>query len=430
MPPRNLLMILVDTLRADHLGVYGYGRNTSPHVDALARDAVRFERAYAAAPWTAPSVASMITGLYPTAHLVRTIASPASMGLHTLAEILRGRGFATAGVVSHVVIGGEMGFDQGFERYLQSEARGHDHVSSEAVSRQAAELLAELAGQERPFFLFVHFFDPHFNYRRHPEVGFAAERGGRLDGTQSITELRDRSGELTPAEIAFLRDLYDDEIGFTDAAIGRLLDALRERGLYDDTLILLTADHGEELLERGWLGHTRTLYEELLRVPLIIRDPASRDSPRVVSEPVSLVGTVPTLLELMGVGETGLRFHAPSFAAAVREDAWDGSVPVFAEVRFRGQLDPRKRAAKQALIGPRFKIIRDEDSGAVELYDLEEDPRERRDLSAARPDLAQRMLVVLDARARVAAESAVEPSERKLSDEEIDMLRGLGYIDR
>ena len=161
-------------------------------------------------------------------------------------------------------------------------------------------MLRELAETERSFFLLVHYFDPHYDYVRHPRFNFAAERSGRLDGTQGISELQSLA-DLTPDEIAFLRDLYDEEVRHTDAGVGRLLDTLRELGLYDDALIIVTADHGEEFLERGWIGHTRSLYDELVRVPLIVRPPGGPPAPQVVDALVSLVSLAPTVLDYAGI---------------------------------------------------------------------------------------------------------------------------------
>ena len=248
--PPNVLFIVVDTLRWDHLGCYGYERNTSPSIDTLASESVRFERAYSAAPWTKPSVASMITGLYPSTHGAAQLKSILPASIDTLAELLSREGFQTAGVVSHLLVSALLGFGQGFDSYLESESRGHDHVSTNGVTNQAIERLEKMAVDGRPFLLFVHYFDPHYNYLRHPEYGFAAEAGGRLTGTENINQLRRMLDSLTHEEIGFLLDLYDEEIRFTDAGIGRLLSRFRELGLYDDTLIILTSDHGEEFLER------------------------------------------------------------------------------------------------------------------------------------------------------------------------------------
>jgi len=269
----NVLFVVVDTLRWDHVGCYGAARKTTPFVDDYAAGATRFDRAYSVAPWTMPSVASMFTGLYPSRHGANSFGLGLTDEVDTLAEILQREGYATQGVISHTAIGARNNFQQGFDVYLESEARGHDHLSTDGVTGQAIGKLEGLAAGEAPFFLFVHYFDPHYNYKRHPEYGFAADAAGRLDGEQPMRELLRMAPDMTPDESQFLRDLYDEEVRFTDAGIGRLLERLQVLGLDEDTIVILTADHGEEFLDHGDLGHTGSLYEELVRVPLILRGP-------------------------------------------------------------------------------------------------------------------------------------------------------------
>jgi arylsulfatase A-like enzyme len=428
-PPPNVVLIVADTLRWDSLGCYGHARNTTPFVDALAAEAVSFERAYATAPWTKPSVASMLTGLYPSAHGSQGPGPPLPASAETLAEILRQRGYATAGVISNEILEARKGFGQGFEVYDDAEAHGHDHVSTDGVTARGIALLGELATDPRPFLLFLHYFDPHFNYKRHPEFGFAAESAGQLDGSETIHELRAMLDELTEEEVGFLRDLHHEEIRFTDAGIGRLLAALRELDLDRNTLIAFTADHGEEFLEHGWLGHMRSLYEELVRVPLIIRAPAGAGRPGTVPTPVSLVSLTPTILDLVGVEPSPFSFQGPSLAPQVLGAQGSPGDPglVFAEVAFRG-FTPRTSTFKHAVLGQRFKLIRDARSGEVEIYDLRADPGERRNLASERADLARRLLPMLKRQLRLARERPAEEEVPQLSERDIEVLRKLGYL--
>jgi arylsulfatase A-like enzyme len=424
-----VVLIVADTLRWDSLGCYGHARDTTPFVDALAAEAVTFERAYATAPWTKPSVASMFTGLYPSAHGGQAPGAPLRPSLETLAEILRQRGYATAGVISNEILEARKGFGQGFDVYADSEARGHDHISTDGVTAQGIDRLREFTDDPRPFLLFLHYFDPHFNYKRHPEFGFAAESAGRLDGTQTIHELRAMRAELTEEEVGFLRDLHHEEIRFTDAGIGRLLAALRELGLDRNTLIAFTADHGEEFLERGWLGHIRSLYEELVRVPLIIRAPAGTGQPRTVPTPVSLVSLTPTLLDLLGIDISPFRFQGPSLAPQILGAPGPETDPgvVFAEVVFRGFTLPTS-TFKHAVLGQRFKLIRDARTGALEIYDLHADPGERNNLAPERADLVRRMLPLVKQHLQLARERPTEEKAPQLSDRDVEVLRELGYL--
>jgi arylsulfatase A-like enzyme len=428
--PPNIVLIVVDTLRADHVGCYGQSRNTSPNLDELAAQGYRFERAYSTAPWTMSSVASMFTGLYPSSHGVTRVSRLPNEAL-TLAEILQSRDYATAGVVSHVVLSRTYDFQQGFEQFEDRvPGPAHSDISTGRVTDKAIEYLDSLSAAGRPFFLFAHYFDPHYNYLPHPEVDFAPRRVGRLDATQTIKELRAMSADLTAREVAFIRDLYDEEIWHTDAGIGRLLDRLAELGLDDETWVIVTADHGEEFLTHGWLGHTRTLYEELLRVPLILRPPGGLPEPRLLPDPVSLVALSPTLVDLAGDDSSLFRFQASSLEPLLT-GARDHSPGVaFAEVDFIPVYADNwvKRTHKKALITDRFKLIRDDPTGRLELYDLQDDPYELRDLAELRPELVDELLPALEEAVAYSRGRAMGEVEAPRSDERLEQLRSLGYV--
>lgn len=431
-PRRNVVVIVVDTLRADHLGAYGYERDTSPEIDRLASEGTLFRRAYSATSWTKPAVASILTGLYPKTHGVQRVNSTLADDWQTLAEALSEQGWATAGVISHTLLSADSGYGQGFDVYLEEEARGHAHVSTPGVTDQALSLLDAFASDpDRPFFLFVHYFDPHYTYVRHPEIGFAAERAGRLTGHEDIQVLRDMSGDLTEEELGFLVDLYDEEIRFTDAGIGRLLDGLAERGLADDTLVVLTSDHGEEFLERGWLGHTRTLYDELIRVPLIVRAPWM-ETPPSINRPVSVVSLAPTVLDALGV-ETEIAFDEPSLVPQLAGEPFGPTRFHFAEVDFVPvySANAAKAASKVTLIGPRYKIHWDRQRLEHELYDVYQDPGERENVADEKPGPLVRLLPVVREHAKQKPNWLVRPPTERLQfdEEQREHLRALGYAD-
>jgi arylsulfatase len=425
----NILFIVIDTLRADRLGVYGAERNTSPAIDVLAAQSVRFTRAYSTSSWTKPAVASLLTGLYPSTHQVNSAARHLPEAAETLAEILSAEGYRTFGVVSHYLLTAERGFAQGFDAYAESEGGGAWHVSTPGVTMQASEVLKHYGDDTRPFFLFVHYFDPHNSYLRHPEVGFSAARVGRLNGQQSIVELREIMGDLSAAELDYLRDVYDEEIRFTDTGIGRLLGLLRELDLDANTVVVLTADHGEEFLDHGWIGHSRSLYEELVRVPLLIRAPSS--TPRIVAAPVSIASIAPTILDLVGIETAGRGFQADSLAPFVTGTPGAAPESVLAEVDYLPpkQDDPRKGAFKQALVGAQFKLIYSLRSQTVELYDLQRDPAETDDISDQHPEIVARMRTELAKRIERVSQPLAGVSEHELSDDEIETLRALGYAE-
>jgi choline-sulfatase len=428
--PPNFLFILVDTLRSDHLSAYGYERETSPALSRLAAAGVRFDRAYAAAPWTKPSVASMFTGQYPHRHGVNFVLDPLPPEAVTVAERLSEAGYSTAGAVSHIFVAGKNGLDQGFDHYDSDEAGGHTHISTTGVTRRAIKLL-EGFGSE-PFFLFVHYFDPHYEYRRHPEFGFAPESVGRLRGGEDIHDLRAMGADLSPEEVRFLRDVYDEEIRFTDDGIGALLASLESRGLADDTVVIVAADHGEEFFERGWLGHTRTVHEEVIRVPLVIHVPGDPGRGRVVATPISLASLAPTILDFAGIAAPDADFQAASLRPLLEgvDDAEPGSIR--SEVRYvvlnRSNPQSEKAAFKYALIRGRYKLIKDFKAKRFELYDLTEDPGEHHNLAAERPGLLREMVVEL-ARTQSRGPAAAAASPATLDPRDAKMLRDLGYID-
>jgi arylsulfatase A-like enzyme len=335
--------------------------------------------------------------------------------------------YSPSGATGRGRLSAQQGFAQGYEIYREADAR--TPLSTPGVTRQAIEILDEFQRDNRPFLLFAHYFDPHFHYIRHPEVGFSAPRVARLDGTQTSLELRKMAPTLTRREIRHLRDRYDEEIRYTDDGIGELLAELDASGVRDDTLVVLTADHGEEFFDHGGLGHTRSLYEELVHVPLAIRLPGA--TARIVEQTVSLVLLTPTILELIGVRVDGRAFHGPSFAHLVTGETGSELPGVFLEVDYEpsGAEHATKRAHKRAIRRGRYKLVRDEIRGTLELFDLETDARERRNLARARPRLAASLLDELSQATQLARRNAVAASPRELSEQERVLLRELGYAD-
>jgi arylsulfatase A-like enzyme len=418
----NVLLIVIDTLRRDALGVYGAERATSPTIDALAREGTAFERAYATAPWTKPSVASMLTGQLPSRHGCRHVLGGLAPEADTLAEMLGRHGYARRGVVSHRLVAGRSRLDQGFERYRSDHAaRSNTDVSSEGVVAQALEDLDALAREGRPFFLFVHFFDPHARYMRYPAAGFAPAAAGRLDGSETLATLRGLAAELSVEEKALVRAVYLEEARRVDDGLAALFERLRAAGLWDSTGIVLASDHGEELAERGWLEHTRTLYDELVRVPLVVKPPRGRTL-RTATDLVSTTDLVPTVLDWTGA-TTAAVLDGRSLAAGT-----DPHGEVFAEVDYQALPgDPVGNVALRTVLSRRWKLIEDRASGRLELYDLEADPGERRDLAADQPRsasaLATRFRILEDA-----ASGRLPETADPLDDETRDALRSLGYL--
>jgi arylsulfatase A-like enzyme len=417
----NVVLIMVDTLRADHVGCFGYERATTPTIDRLAATATVFANAHATAPWTSPSVASAITGQHPTPMGISLKPVTLSDRFVTLAEVLREHNYHTHGVISHTYLNSTFGYDQGFDSYDEDNARGHGHISSPSVTDKALAFIE--ARRDERFFLFLHYFDPHYDYILQPGFDYYPDYDGDLHSGQSIFELRDLAPDLSADDLRFIRALYDSEISFTDAHIGRVLTKLEELGLWHDTLIVFAADHGEEFSERGshWIGHTRTLYQEQTHVPLIVKGPGGR-SQRLVQRHVSLVDLMPSIVEAAGLAVPGSYVHAGR-SLAIAGQPVEQTRPVFAETRRQG-------AFRSAIVDG-WKLIRNLEGGtADELYFLADDPGETTNLAAEQPEELERIGAILttweDELERAAIpDDAIAP---ELSEEEIERLKSLGYL--
>lgn len=331
--PPNVLIVCVDALRPDHLGVYGAPAGVSPNIDHLATEAVVFDRAFSVASWTKPSVASLLTGLYPSQHRVlrasRSGVDVLPDDVPTLAERMAGAGYRTAAFVDNDHLRRRTShLDRGFQTFVE-EVEG-----AAPLTNRFLDWLEE--ADERPFFAYLHILDPHWPYT--PEGRFGeraleprerlriAEWGLRTAHWWLLRERVNRGrARLDAEDLATLEKLYDGEISATDAVLGRMLRLLRQDGVLDHTLLVLTADHGEGFLEHGRLDHGWGLYEELLHVPLIVRYPGGTNGGRRIPTLVQTVDVAPTVLEAAGVlepggiaGESLSSFLSPSNSAAPR----------------------------------------------------------------------------------------------------------------
>ncbi len=409
--PPDVVLIVLDTLRPDHLGVYGYERETAPFLADWARRSVVFRRAFSASTWTAPSTASIFTSLFPVQHGVvegifvhevraRTVAETGRSSLplnripqavSTLPEILKAAGYQTFGVASNVNIGPEIGFSRGFDRF------------DRLMDRDAGELFARLRDWEsdfdatKPRFIYLHFDDVHEPYARR-EPWFEA----------SGTTL----GDLEAA--------YDSEISYVD-------DVLRQMFEYfdwdRDAIVVIASDHGEEFMEHGELGHGLSLHRELLQVLLLLRAPVRGEEGQIVTRNVTTLDLLPTLAELIGL-EPREEWEGRSLVGLLDGDAVIGERTLFGHRRLEG--DPPAELWT-AVSGDWHLIERD---GHFQLYNLSNDPQERLDLSAARRDVTARLAAELEAfRSSLRPHAAAETYEYELDPEGVERLRGLGYVE-
>jgi choline-sulfatase len=372
----NVLLIVVDTLRPDHLGCYGYKRNISPNIDQLAREGLVFRNCISQAPWTLPSIATLLTSLYPSVHGASDFSRKLSYRLVTLPELFRNQFYETGGIVSGDFVSSQYGFDQGFGYFDEKSICGHKGISSPAISRKAIEFLRRK--KDKRFFLFLHYFDPHFNYVQHDKYHYFAEYAGRLHSGQDIGELRRLRRSFSADDIDYLKALYDGEISFTDEYVGLVLKELNRLGLYENTLVIFTADHGEEFMERGWLGHSTTLYAEQINVPLIVKLPGARVR-RTVENRVGPIDIMPTVLGICDIDSNGsMCMQGANLQGLVERMGVMDERSIFSEVSY---IDEGIRAFKQSAILGQWKITKNMKDDSYELYNVRADQQERRNVA-------------------------------------------------
>lgn len=458
--PPDVVLVVVDTERADATGLAGGAPGATPALSRLAADGVTFRNAYAPGPWTVPSMYSLMTGLYPSGHGIdfglagrkgRLWQPALDPRVDTLAKLLKKAGYATHAINTNLHTSARFGLGDGFDTFVGDGFRNLPFPSDEAK-----KLLPRLAADRRPFFLWIHYFDPHYPYVPH-EPWFGSANASGIGGYEELaraydwraagvepTDLRRPSdlplaarvrlfstlsarlaaGDASAARVlAFLRAAYRSEIAFTDGAVGELLAGLPRP---DRTVVVYVSDHGEELFEHGLFTHNQPgghLFDELLRVPFVVRLPRREGAGRTVDRPVSLVDVLPTVLDLAGLpipDGLGGRSLAPLLRG--------GDVPdraLFAETTFGGETS-------RAVLRPPWKLVRYGSDGRQALYDTAADPGERIDLAAVEAARVGELAAELDAfvkRTRPAHPPAPAPGPAPTA-EELEQLRALGYVER
>ena len=420
--PPNILLISIDALRADHLGSYGYDRATSPALDRLASKGVRFSRAFVNTHGTPPSHTTLLSSLYQETHRVGIDSDAAEGGggysipneVVLVQEILQQAGWLTVAVTGGGYMSAEFGFARGFEIF-------HDHAGGVVPATQKIiDILADRNEDARPVFAFFHTYQVHSPYDP-PEKykDLFGEYEGRVEASsEALLAIQKSAGKLlTRADFEYLESLYDGEIRHTDTVIGRMLSTLEAEGFLDNTVVIVTADHGEEFGEHGGVLHGGKLFEELLRVPLII---TGRGVPHGVTNPnlVSLIDIPPTILSLASL---------PAPPEMEGRDIFDTTNDApWQKQRIFAQYGNRLYCVR----APRWKLIHRPAIDGVKLFDLHRDPGERSNVRDRFPKVANALLGELHVWRGARPRLDLSPrASDELSPEKLEELRALGYVE-
>jgi len=430
--PPNVVLIVVDTLRADHLSHYGYARDTAMALDDFRAQSTLFSRAYSTAPWTGPSTISIHTGLSPARHGANAHGDVLPDEANTIAEYLSGAGYSTYGISYNYEVSKKTGYDQGFDVFNDYKNDVLDYPDIGFMVKRVDRWIDSKAVE--PYFLYLQPMNTHGPYRVPPErqETLLGHRPSRLfeyygDPMESILQEGDldRRDDVTPEIIKSLVDQYDVAVHYTMEEVASILKALEDGGLLDNTLVVLTSDHGEELFDHGGFSHGYSLNQEVIRVPLYLRMPrltGMRTSDRIVST----LDILPTILELTNLPSEGdldgrsLIEEAPeerNERLLVQRAAWAKRALGWSLVRGNEHLIDMEHAY-------------DATEAQAELFDLSSDPGEQHDRAQGQPDRLIDMRTALDARlAELDAAAHLKSPENVLSEMDQERLRALGYVE-
>jgi len=418
----NILLVVVDTLRADHLGPYGYRKRATPFISSFAREGAVFENAFSQASFTMASMGTMLTSTYPHHHGAGKHPSILGAENKTLQESLMDKGYRTAAMVSNPLLGPDSGFEQGFDQYFfLKEKKNND---AKGIVNQALYWMEN--NRDKPFFLWLHILDPHFPYNDHPGFSVESKNPDALNEYKGMLK-KYRSGAMPVGKVFFdcplsdeavaeAIDNYDDEIAWVDYNFGRLMKGLKELGLSENTVVVFTSDHGESLAEHDLnFSHGFSVYEEAVKIPLIIKTPDKIKPVRKrIKTPVRLLDLMPTLLNLTGVknpettiGEnlSALMFNKDKDPPIMLNYVFSESEPLYINSDNSRRYSERKNifvagdeGKWRSVRTDKYKLIKIPTEGKpkILLFDILMDPHEKNDISKEKPKIAEDLLNLID----------------------------------
>lgn len=438
----NILLISIDSLRSDHLGSYGYERDTSPVIDGLAREGALFRTVVSPTSWTLPSHLTLLTSQPPEQHMVGEPNTRLSTDAVTLAELTWNAGYSTAGFVGGPFLDAIYGFAQGFDHYDDYSVsqvwagKGHQGSTSPKLIHAAERWLQDWndGGRGRPFFIFLHMWDVHYDYSPPPPYDrmFDPDYEGAISGNNFVTNSQ-INRKMNPRDLQHVIALYDGEIRFTDLHLGKLFDRLRSFGIFDETIIAITADHGEEFFEHGHKGHRKTLYDETLLVPLVIRFPPKVPQ-RIIEGQFRLMDVAPTILSLadlgrpeqFGTGDPEGPYSEQDLTPWMLESSPQDRPPLLA---FSELTDSEWGINMTSVRTETLKLIQNSSlKPEEELYDLVADPEEKTNLAGLDPQREHALRATLSEWTQRWATGLSSVEKIQLSKEQLERLRSLGYV--
>ncbi|MHC4165403.1 MAG: sulfatase [Planctomycetota bacterium] len=438
----NILLIGIETLRADHVGCLGYERDTTPTLDRLAREGVLCARTMSTSGWTLPSVMSAMTSLYPDVHQTYTCKNRLPGEVTTLAEVLKANGYTTVGFVSNPVLDGTFGFSDGFDLYddftISLDAgldifAVHDQTLNDQQLVHTGELVTRTAdrwlqrNQGEPFFMFVFYIDPHYDYIPPAPFDTMFDPGyeGDIDGRGIHKEPR-RSQRPSDRDLQHLLALYDGEIRYTDGCVAELLRLFAKSGVLENTVVVLFGDHGDEFYEHGKTAHDRTLYDEIIHVPLLFWGPDRLPAGKRIDALTSQIDIMPTILDYLGVPHKGpmqgasLRPLIEGKAERLRDTVW-------AELNTWVHV--------QAVVSNHYKLVHNPGNNTWELYYLHGDPGEQTNLYAQPATSGVQLTLMAEWERLTRTNSALagdvthggQIEKIQLDEQQLQKLKALGY---